>query len=247
MIYRRLHPWVLLLLLIGLGACDTTPDTYQTDLQEDYYPLEIGRSWTYQVDSVIYSPTGDSSYFNTSNQLQEVVVDSFVDGAGITQFRIEQFTRPNDTTPWQSTQVLSAWIDAERGFRTENNLTFIKLLFPPEPFQRWDGNAYIDETTQVRVGGELVELFKGWDYETLSAGEAEQIGMQSYGEVLTIQPAQSENLIELREVQEKYARGVGLVYRKMRILDTQNIDGTLEWEERAEQGFILTQTLIDYQ
>ena len=148
---------------------------------------------------------------------------------------------------WQSKQVLSTWISDQRVFRMENNLTQIKMVFPPDPFQQWDGNALIDATTEIRVGGEVVEMFKGWSYETLSVDEPANIGNQSYEKVLTIQPALSENLIELREVQEQYVKGIGLAFRSLRILDTQNIDATLSWEERAEQGFILTQTLIDYE
>ncbi len=247
MLYPRLVAFAVGFLLFSLWSCDSTPDTYQVDFQEDYYPLAIGRSWTYQIDSVVYTPTGDSTAYLFSNQLREEVVDTFTDGTGVLQYRIEQFTRPNDTSAWESRQVLSAWVEEQRAFRNENNLTFIKAVFPPEEFQRWDGNALIDPATSIRVGGELIEMFKGWDYETQAVGEAENIGLQSYEQVLTILPALNENLIELREVEEKYARGVGLVFRKLRILDSQNIDPSLSWEERAEQGFILTQTLIDFQ
>ena len=194
-----------------------------------------------------YTPTGDSTAYVLSTQLKEVVVDTFTDNTGTVQYRIEQFARPDDTSIWESRQILSAWLDEQRAFRNENNLTFIKAVFPPEEFQRWDGNALIDPTTQIRVGGEGVEMFKGWDYETQTVGEAANVGAQSYEEVMTIIPALNENLIELREVEEKYARGVGLVYRKLRIRDSQNIDPSLSWEERAEQGFILTQPLIEFQ
>ncbi|MEM1220626.1 MAG: hypothetical protein AAGH79_17015 [Bacteroidota bacterium] len=247
MLYPRLVVFTLCLSILSLWSCDPTPDPFQPYFQEDYYPLAIGRSWTYQMDSVVYTPTGDSVAYLRSNQLREVVVDTFTDGTGTLQYRIEQFTRPDDTSIWESRQVLSAWLEDQRAFRNENNLTFIKAIFPPEEFQRWDGNSLIDPNTEIRVGGELVVMFKGWDYETQAVGATENVGSQSYEEVLTIVPSLNENLIELREVEEKYARGVGLVYRKLRILDSQNIDPSLSWEERAEQGFILMQTLIEFQ
>jgi hypothetical protein len=66
--------------------------------------------------------------------------------------------------------------------------------------------------------------------------------------VVTVQNADSENLIELRLAHEKYARGVGLVYRELWILDTQCIEDCIgmTWEQKAEKGFILKQTLIDH-
>jgi hypothetical protein len=63
--------------------------------------------------------------------------------------------------------------------------------------------------------------------------------------VLTVREADSENLIELRRSRVKYAKGIGLVYRELWVLDTQCIeqcDGK-PWEEKAEKGFILSQTI----
>jgi len=54
--------------------------------------------------------------------------------------------------------------------------------------------------------------------------------------------------IELRLSYERYARGVGLIEREMRILDTQCIEAcsTKTWAEKAEKGFIVRQKIRDY-
>jgi hypothetical protein len=55
-----------------------------------------------------------------------------------------------------------------------------------------------------------------------------------------------ENTIERRYALEKYARGVGLIYKEYEILDSQCSTCTEPWSEKAEKGFILKQTLIEY-
>jgi len=95
--------------------------------------------------------------------------------------------------------------------------------------------------------------------ENVSKGEAEEINGYMFDDVLTVQLADSDSEIEYRYGIEKYARGVGLVYRELWILDTQckgccnAPDGTipvectiLPWEERADEGFIMIQKYAEY-
>ncbi|MEL6865958.1 MAG: hypothetical protein AAFP19_16145, partial [Bacteroidota bacterium] len=63
-----------------------------------------------------------------------------------------------------------------------------------------------------------------------------------FDSVATIYQADNENAIELRYSIEKYARNIGLVYREMRILDTQAIVDD-PWEEKAQKGFIIRQQI----
>ena len=89
-------------------------------------------------------------------------------------------------------------------------------------------------------------MFKNWNYRLREFAVADTIGGMNYDEVMVIEQANNENSIELRRAQEKYAKGIGLVYRELYILDTQCIadcEGQT-WEEKAEKGMILKQTLI---
>ena len=122
------------------------------------------------------------------------------------------------------------------------------MVFPLKQGLDWDGNQYIDITTIIPIAGESVEVFKSWSYEALTIGEAETNGDYNFEEVATISQADSENLIELRQSQEKYSKNVGLVYREMKILDTQCIIEceNMIWEDKAEKGFILKQEINDF-
>ncbi len=231
-----------------LASCKTEPDDFDRDFGFGYFPLKTGQSLIYRMDSTIYDPTGDSLVSHSSYLLKETVVDSFVDLTGAIVYRIEQFQRAADSLPWQFNKIVTASITNNQAIRTEDNLRFIKLTFPLRKFNAWDGNAYFDPGTKVTVAGESIEMFKSWSYRVLDVDQAEIIGGFALPQVATIENADSENLIELRIAYEKYARGIGLVYRELWILDTQCIEGCtgMSWNEKAEKGFILKQTLIDY-
>ena len=232
--------------ILWLASCETTPDDYQTDLGYEYFPLEVGKFIVYEVDSTIYDPTGDSMVFSSKTLVKEEVVDTLSDNNGETLFKIERYQRSADTLPWLVTKVFTASIQDDKAVQTEDNLRFIKIVFPAKKNATWDGNVHFNSSLIVTVAGESLEMFKDWVYKIESTDEQETIGDLTFGEVLTVQEADNENLIELRRSKVKYSKGIGLIYRELWILDTQCIeqcDGQT-WEEKAEKGFILKQQII---
>lgn len=245
---------------MALAACNSRQvEDVVLDYGYDYYPLEVGRSWVYQVDSIIYDPAlGGTSIDSSRTYFREVVTDTLHGESGTLFYRVEHYERKADTLPWQIGKVYTLSRDEQRAYRDEDNLRFIKLAFPVKAGQEWDGNAFFDPFTQVTVAGERIEMFKSWSYRQLTNGEPQAIGNLSFDDVITVQNADSrDNVIELRLATEQYARGVGLAYRSLDILDTEcrvccNGDTGdacqgLSWPEKAEKGFSLRQQLISYQ
>ncbi len=230
------------------GACKETPDDYTTDLGLEYFPLEVGKFIEYEMDSTIFDPNGDTTVFFSKTRMKEEVVDTLTDNNSNLLFKIEQFERAADSLPWQIKKVLTASIQADEAIRTEDNLRFIKMPFPPKNGSNWNGNAHFDESLIVTVAGESLEMFKGWDYRIEQTGEPATVGSFQFDETVTVQEADNENLIELRRATATYAKGIGLVYRELWILDTQCIDDCVgkPWEEKAEKGFILKQTILNH-
>ena len=235
--------------LLLLFACKskTVLEDFQLDNGYDYFPLEIGKYWEYSVDSTLFDTTGMGIIIEqTSAFLREEVVDTFRDNENRLVYTIERFYRQNQSDVWQIQSVSYALFENTQLEVVDDNLRFIKMVFPLEDGEIWDGNQFIDATTMITIKGELLEMFKGWSYEIESLDEADVIDNVTYDKVMTITQAASENVIELRESSEKYAKGIGLIYREMRILDTQCISGCegLPWESKAQKGFIMKQTLI---
>lgn len=247
--------FVLSCFLVSCNERET--ETVEIDFAYDYFPLAIGKSWTYRLDSIFFDPAIDGTAIDTiATFLQETIVDTFTNLEGRIAYRAEQFYRRNASEDWQLAKVFTLSRDETRAFRTEDNLTFVKMTFPAQVNNQWDGNAFFDELLKVSIRGELVEFFKNWDYLILEEGQLFELDTLRFEQNLLIQNADNENLIERRFALERYAKGVGLIMRDLEVLDTQcevccNSDfvvcENLAWIEKAEKGLIIKQRLIDYQ
>lgn len=242
------------LLIVGIALFQSCGEGTVEDPIEfgyDYFPLEIGKYIEYDVDSTLYDISVGNNVVIRSNSIQvrEEVTDSFPDNEGRPMYRIERFERANETEEWRVKDVWTAVVTDRQAERIEENLRFIKLVFPvSDNTNPWNGNKYIDENLVISVEGESIFIFKNWLYEYRTIGEALNIGGFNFEDVVTVFQADEENFIELRSSYEQYARDVGLVKREQFILDTQCIENCIgwTWEEKAEKGFIVTQTVRDY-
>ncbi len=240
---------VLCLFLNSCGKNET--DTFP-DMAKDYFPLQIGKTLIYDIDTVIYDPQpGNTIQIDTYRwQVKEVFVDTFKDLSGRLTYKIERSERRRGSAAnFEVKKIFTAALTDNEALRTENNLTFIK--FPRFFGERttWDGNVYCDQSLIIEVAGERMGLFsKKWNYEVVSFGKAEKIGTKDFTEVLTVR-AQSDTriLTEKRYNLEKYAKAIGLVYKEQHILDTQKLDASIAWEKKAERGYIVKQTIVSFQ
>lgn len=257
----------LLFLIVALPlflACDKREieDTLIEDYGYGYFPLEVGRSWIYEVDSVIYDPAvGGTAVDSFRTFIRESVVDTLLDNAGQALYRVERSYRRSDTLPWLPEKVFTLSRDGQRAIRTEDNLRFTKLVFPVREGKSWDGNAFFDDSRFVFVAGESIQMFKGWQYRILGAGMPAMVGNLEFSDVVTVQNADNRylnNFLEYRLAREQYARGVGLVRREVFIWDTlcqdccggnveDGVCQSLPWEEKVEKGFTVRQRLVSYQ
>ena len=252
----RLHWFSTSLLLLLLGCTKETAEEIVIDYGYDYFPLEVGDIRIYQVDSIIYDPIALGTKVDSSTAyFREVVADTLIDLTGNVIYRIERYYRQDLADDWIIDKVFVVGNNQDRLVWQEDNLRFVKLVFPVKENQQWNGHLFLDESLIVTVAGEGLEMFKGWSYTTEQLEAMTTIGNQSFDDVVTISHANNENLIEYRFAQEKYARGVGLIYRELHIQDTQcrtccNMDfaacESLPWAEKAEKGFTVVQRLIDY-
>ena len=240
----------LIIITVLFQSCGDDTETAPIEFGYDYFPLEIGKYIEYDVDSIIYGvTTGNNSFRNNSIQLREEVTDSFLDSDGHAVYRIERFERKDDTEEWRINNVWTATVTDRQAERTEEDLRFIKMVFPvSDNTEPWDGNESIDENLSISVEGQGVFVFKHWIYQYDEIGVPLEVNSFSFDDVVTISQADENNFIQLRSSFEQYARGVGLVKREIRILDTQCIYDCagVPWEEKAEKGFIVRQTVRDF-
>lgn len=257
-------------LLLTALACSNQQEleTVEVDMGYGYFPLQIGRSWTYTVDSVVFVPQIGGILQDSSRTLvRELLVDTTTSLTGERLYRGERYERKSDTLPWQFRKVFTLSRNERQAIRQEDNVRVVVLPFPNSRNAVWFPDAYFDDNTFFPVAGESVAVFIDWRAAVVDRGMSFVLGDSTIEETLLVENLNFENENNWREVKEIYARGIGLVERQWRILDLEacrsccDLDGdgeaflieetdlcdSLTPTGRAQRGFILHQRLIDYQ
>ena len=228
-----------------ITACGSNESETLPNRGKEYYPLTIGQTAIFDLDSVIYDPLPTGIKIDTYRwQAREVLSDTARAKTGQLTYIIDRSIKTAASLNWTPRETFGASLTGDYALLSENNLTYIKFPTYFDVGTNWDGNIFNDVSTKLDVAGEILEPFsKRWTFEVISYGKAEKIGTKDYPDVLTIR-AQSDPAIltEKRYSLEKYAKGVGLVHREIKILDTQKLDGTIVWEKKAQKGFIVRMT-----
>ena len=236
---------IALIFVVSCGKNET--ETLEIKGKE-YYPLAIGKSVIYNVDSVVYDPqpVGPPEIDTTYWQFREDIIDTFKGVDGNLQYKIEISQRRRGTTAWSISRVLSASITEQYALRDDGNLRFIKFPFGFIERTTWDGNIFTDPSVKFIVANDKIEPFsKKWNYIIDSYGKPETIGGKAFDDVLTVVAKTDPKILtETRTLTEKYAKGVGLVFKELKILDTQKLDPNMAWEKKAEKGFIVRQVFV---
>ena len=184
----------LICLSIYSFSCKTVEDDFPTDLGHDYMRLEVGKFIEYEVDSIIYNPTGDSSVFSTKSYLRDVIVDTLLDNIGNVLYRTERYFKMDSLDNWQIQKVYTQSIQGNQGIKTIDNLRFIKLAFPILESNTWDPLVHIDPQTQMIVAGETLQPFKnGWRSRIHAVNEIDTVGNKEFNDVVQLREVKESN------------------------------------------------------
>ncbi len=203
--------------LLSLHACKKSSETYETASIEDYSPLEVGKYITYQLDSFVYTNFGVNTAIRTY-QVKHLVDALITDNLGRPAHRIVRFIRKTSTQPWVSDATFLAVNTGTALEFTENNLRYTKLKIPIRDFYSWKGNSYIDTYS---INSEL-KYMDDWDYTYDSVHMPSTVGTFVLDSTLRVDhrdeiigfPELPGSYSEVNYGMEKYAKGIGLVYRR---------------------------------
>jgi hypothetical protein len=203
----------------------------------DYYPTTQGKYVIYDVDSTVYSEIPVDTV-QTKYRIKERIADSFTDNEGKPAIRLERFikmynpNKPYDSIPWSIKEVWMINADKKSVQISESNIRFTKLIFPIQEDASWDGNA------RNTIG----EWMYTYDY----IDKKETINGNVLEKVLYVKQRFFRTEISLENYYEKYAKGVGLVYRQITDVYSQNVVNGVPVENRIVHGTIYKQTLVSY-
>ncbi|MDO8998687.1 MAG: hypothetical protein Q7W45_02900 [Bacteroidota bacterium] len=203
----------------------------------DYYPTTIGKFVVYNVDSTIYNSLTQTSV-TTQYQIKEKITENFIDNEGQEALRLERFIKKfnplksYDSMPWMIKEVWMINATNKSIQVVEGNVRFTKLIFPIQQFANWNGNA-------KNTIGE-------WLYSYNYIDKSETIGTKVLDKVLLVKQKENRTLISYQNYNEKYAKGIGLVYREITDVLSNNVIANVPVEGRIEDGIIYKQTLVNY-
>ena len=176
-----------------LCGCVAPPQTGK----EFFYPL-MGQAVIYDVQETRYALTSIPIIKNY--QLKEVFASILVDADGKESLRIERYRRENDTHQWAVDSIFLAKKEKDKALKSENNVTFLKLIFPVSEGLKWNGNAYNS------LGNDPYQLKK--------LNQPFQTNGQNFSKTLTVVQQNDSTLVDLKRRTEVYAEGIGVIYQE---------------------------------
>lgn len=226
--YAKLSILAVALLLI----CSCKKDKpVQGDVGYGYFPALIGSWIIYDVDSTVWDDFQIPSIVtNYQYQIKEVIESSFIDDQGREALRWERYKRDSIKGPWVIKDVWVANKTATTAEKVEENIRYIRLVFPIKLAKIWDGNA-----TNTK---------DGWDYQYTEIDAANTIGGLSFDSTLTVSQQDFNPWIFYDFFEEKYAKNVGLIYKKE--LHWEKPDANLNWDVDYKWGYDYTLTINSY-
>lgn len=254
---NRLNLLIAAFASLLLISCDRTVEEFQTEALTEYQPLQPGKYITYRLDSTVFINFG-ANVVVRSFQEKHIVDAQVPDALGRPGYRILRFTRDTaGTQPWVAAGTYFITPLNNTLEVTENNLRIIKLVSPIIEDNTWKGNRYLPDDAY----GPLFSFnndfgMDTWDYTYTSLGESEQIKGTTYNNVVTIdginesfnaQPAtptitNTSVIAYVNYLQDKYAKGIGLIYQEFMMWEYQPPNGT---NPGGQVGFGIKRSIID--
>jgi len=210
----------------------------------DYYPLQVGKYITYDLDSTVFVAFGKRDTV-VKYQVQDRVDSQIVDNNGRPAFMIHRFIRKNATQLWSPNNTFMV-VPTESSIEfVENNLRFIKLKSPITEGFTWHGNSYIDSYS---LNSDLKYL-ADWEYTYDSVNVILNLGSVTVDS--TVRVLQRDEFLgqdpkipgtlygEKTYSIEKYGKNIGLVFKEFIHWEYQGVDGTYT-------GYGVKLTMIDH-
>lgn len=204
---------VLTLISTSVFICSCKKDKgVSPDMGYNYYPTTIGWFIEYEVDSISYNDFTNS--IDTAHYfLKEVIESEFNNSAEMPSFRIERYKRNTTSDDWEISDVWFVIKNNTSIIRVEENIRYVKMIFPVKNGSRWNGNNY--------------NSFEEQNYEFTNKDEFFKVGQLNFDSTVTIKQFENINLIEKQEFREIYARNIGLIYKEMIDIKTE-VNGTIK-------------------
>lgn len=223
----------------ALFSCKDKSETLTLDYHYNYCPLDSGHYVVYNVDSILYTFNGQHHNDTVHYQWKEMITDTFYDNENRLNYRLECYRRPDSLSGWNIDRVWYVLQTTTNLQKVEDDLRFVKLVFPPADGAQWNGNIYIPSTDQYAD-------FEDWTYNYSDVHSPYSINGFSFDSTLTVNEIDEENLIQKKLRREVYAANVGMIYQEWEIMNKQDVLSGWDDPNGPENGFKIRMTIAEH-
>ena len=203
----------LLAIFLAIGlfySCKKDKPVQLPDFGYDYYPDQLGRFVIYYCDSIVYhdAPLSDTQTFKF--QIKEKIDSIYTDNQGRPTLRISRYKKlqqVNDSVypsnqSWTLQDVWWANKTSSDAEVVEENIRFVKLVFPIEINKTWNGNAQNTNGT--------------WNYTYTEVDVPKTVSSIPFEKTLHVKQYDSgNNHLVNKQYDETYARNAGLILKEI--------------------------------
>lgn len=197
----------------------------------EYMPLRGGLYYVYGVTETKYvnGPVGES----TNYHLRIEIADSIRSANGYYTYAMQLSTRISYGQDWVPTETWSAIFNEREAIVQEGNISYVKLALPLTADRAWNGNIY------NAFGEEVYRI--GFFEQPVIFGNLNFIDA-----IEVIQKNDIDPIVGNDVRKEVYARGVGLVNRKVETVVYCSNSPSCIGQKIIESGIIKEQVLMEY-
>ncbi len=229
-------------------------EEFTTEAITDYAPAAVGKYITYRIDSLVFTNFGrntETHKYQVKHQIDAIITDNL----GRPAYRVFRYIRDTaGTQPWQPSGSYFITILDDQLEVSEDNLRFIKMHLPIRDGNSWKGNKFLPDNAY----GSLYNFsnddnMEDWDYYFDGSPSTFTYRGINYDNVYSIEEADESINVPIVNVNsyaarsravEKYAKGVGLVYREYELWEYQPNPGGSGGPYKT--GFGITMWMIDH-
>jgi len=200
--------------VVALFSCRKA-NTNTSDLTRNYFPLTLGKSVTYAVDSVYYFGSVRLKT-EVKSQLKYSITDTFTDQLHRLSYIMDVYSRPYDGAVWYPIRVILITPTATGLLYTQDGTQYVKLMFPVANGFSWAGNqnAQWQDTTYAYL--------KNWNYTYQNYHLPYFDGYESFDNTVTV--LEDNEHVNYQNIdsavsgydtyaEEIYAYNVGMIYK----------------------------------
>ena len=215
---KKIKPYIIIaLLILIIGSCKKENEVLMHERIREFYPIEVGNSIIYQLDSTVFINFGSEKVVH-SYIIKDEVDSMITDNLGRNSFKIKRDIRNSiDTTKWDHLMSYLITYDSLRVELIKDNQRYLIMIDPIKNNIEWNGNSYINTISNPEL-----QYLDQWKYYYSDVNMPFTINDITYPETLTI--VQRDDVIgdttnkdyyfEVNYSKEVYAKEIGLIHKE---------------------------------